>query len=82
MSLAKYNATHKRKFTLEQVYGKKYVASLTPEDKASFDSFENTLTIDSDLPSDIYTRIATQMAKALCSEDYRQSPLSSQMMSV
>ena len=69
MSLAKYNATHKRKYTLEQVYGKKYVASLTPEDKASFDSFENTLTIDSDLPDDIYTRIATQMAKALCSED-------------
>ena len=69
MSLAQYNATHKRKFTLEQVYGKKYVASLTPEDKAYFDSFENTLSIDSDLPDDIYTRIASQMARALYSED-------------
>ena len=69
MSLAQYNATHKRKFTLEQVYGKKYVASLTPEDIAGFDSFENTMSIEPGLPDDEHTRLATLFAQAFYSED-------------
>ena len=70
MSIAKYNATHKRKFTLEQVYGKKYVASLSPEEVAEFDSFENTLSIDSGLPDDEYTHLATLFAQSFYSEDF------------
>ena len=69
MSLSQYNATHKRKFTLEQVYGKKYVASLTPEDMAGFDSFENTMSIEPGLPDDEHTRLATLFAQAFYSED-------------
>ena len=69
MSLAKYNATHKRKYTLEQVYGKKYVASLTPEEVAGFDSFENTLSVESGLPEDEHTHLAMLFAQAFYSED-------------
>lgn len=69
MSLAQYNATHKKKYTLEQVYGKRYVASITPEEEADFDSFENAISIEDDLPDDEITTVAILMAKALYDED-------------
>lgn len=70
MSLAEYNATHKRQFTLEQVYGKKYVASLSEEEKAGFDKFENKIEIGSDLPDDPYTKMSIVLAEALYMDDF------------
>lgn len=69
MSLAQYNATHKKKYTLAQVYGRKYVSSLAPEEMADFDTFENTLKIEPNLSDDDYTRIAIKMANALYAEN-------------
>lgn len=40
MPLAKYNDTYNKNYTLEQVYGKKYVKSLTQEGKAEIDPRE------------------------------------------
>jgi hypothetical protein len=85
MPLAKYNDTYNKNYTLEQVYGKKYVKSLTPEDIAEIDSKEIILNDDNDwdnmipnkikltfeaeLPDDEITPIATKMAQALYSGD-------------
>ena len=81
MTLAQYNATYNKNYTLKQVYGRKYVKSLTPEDIAESDSneiilnvnndwdimFPNRikLTIEDDLPDDEITWIATKMAQAI-----------------
>ena len=69
MPLSQYNASHKKQYTLEQVYGKRYVKSLTPQELSEINSVGNTLNIDSELPDDEYTHVAKVMAKALQSED-------------
>lgn len=52
------------------MYGKKYVASLSEEEKADFDKFENKIKIESDLPDDQYTKMATVLAEALYMNDF------------
>ena len=64
MSLAEYNATHKRQFTLEQVYGKKYVASLSEEDRDSF-TLMNVL-----LTKDVWERYRDHLMPALARADW------------
>ena len=51
MPLAKYNDTYNKNYTLEQVYGKKYVKSLTQEGKAKIDPRE----IDADNDPELNT---------------------------
>lgn len=70
ISIAKYNKQHGTSFTLEQVYGKKYVSSITDEEKAQFDTAQDTLTIDN--VEDEYKDIAICYAKALISNDFSE----------
>lgn len=71
ISIAKYNKQHETSFTLEQVYGKKYVSSITDEEKAQFDTAQDTLTIDDDL-EDEYKDIAICYARARISNDFSE----------
>lgn len=74
MSIAEYNATHKTQYTLEQVYGKKYVRSLTEEDKAQFDTFDSTAKEPDmeSLPEGLATEVAAAFQKGLVSGDFTE----------
>lgn len=67
MSISKFNATHKKQYTLEQVYGRKYVKNLTEKDIAQFERYENTMDVEPGLPNDYYTKAAVAFAKTYCS---------------
>lgn len=72
VSLAEYNFRHGTSFTLADVYGKKYVKSLSPEDLASIREYGDTLDIENDAKSDEYFDIVSCYASARKSNDYSE----------
>lgn len=70
MSLAEYNKKFNKNVKLEDIYDKKNVDALTPEEIAHFEKFENTLTINDNLPDDIYTKLSVIFANARVNNDY------------
>lgn len=52
MSIREVNRITGKNYTLEQVYGKKYVAALTEQDKAAFEEAKHRLTIDDKVRED------------------------------
>ena len=52
MSIAEVNRITGKEYTLEQIYGKKYVASLTEEDRQQFDDGTSRLHIDDSVRKD------------------------------
>lgn len=73
MSISKYNTTHKRQYTLEQVYGREYVENLTEEDISKFETFEDTMDVEPGLPDGPETEAAVIFARAFLKDDF--SPL-------
>lgn len=70
VSLAEYNRKHGTNFTLADVYGRKYVASLTPEELASIRDCSDTLKISDDIKGDSYAEIVICYANARMSNNY------------
>jgi len=52
MSIAEVNRITGKEYTLEQIYGKKYVASLTDEDRREFDNGASELRVDDHVRKD------------------------------
>lgn len=73
MSISRYNATHKRQYTLEQVYGREYMENLTQEDISKFETYEDTMDVEPGLPDSPYTEAAVNFARAFLKDDF--SPL-------
>lgn len=73
MSISRYNATHKKRYTLEQVYGREYVENLTQEDISKFETYEDTMDVEPGLPDSPYTEAAVIFARAFLKDDF--SPL-------
>ena len=73
VSIAEYNYKHGTDYSLEDVYGKKYMASLSKEDKAAImDELSNygKLRIQENIPQTLYTEAAKTMGEALLSGDF------------
>ena len=73
VSLAEYNYKHGTDYSLEDVYGKKYMASLSKEDKADImDDISNygKLRIQENIPQTPYTEAAKSLGEALLSGDF------------
>lgn len=70
VSLAEYNSKHNTNFSLEDVYGKKYVQSLSPEDLAAIREYGDTLEIADEVRSDEYFDIVSCYASARKSNDF------------
>ena len=70
MSISKYNTTHKRQYTLEQVYGREYVENLTEEDISKFETFEDTMDVELGLPDGPETEAAVIFARAFLKDDF------------
>lgn len=66
MPLCEYNKQFAKDVKLEDVYGKDYVDSLTPEDLSRMDTImENTLAIEENLPDTVYKEASIILANAL-----------------
>ena len=52
MSIAEVNRITGKGYTLEQIYGKKYVAFLTDEDRREFDNGASELRVDDNVRKD------------------------------
>ena len=73
ISLAEYNYKHGTEFTLDQVYGKGYEASLTDEEKEDFkerSSKYGILRFDNGLLDTLHTTAATLLGNAMLSGDF------------
>lgn len=73
ISLAEYNYKHGTEFTLDQVYGNGYEASLTDEEKEDFKertSKFGILRLDNGLLDTLYTTAATVLGNAMLSGDF------------
>lgn len=74
ISLAEYNYKHNSNFTLDQVYGKGYEASLTDDERASINermSQFGILKIEPNLPNSNQTVAATALGEAMFSGDFK-----------
>lgn len=69
MSIAEVNRITGKNYTLEDVYGKKYVSSLTGEEIKEFDNGQSTLQIDDKVRKDEDFRIVHRFAQARMSGD-------------
>lgn len=73
ISLAEYNYKHNSNFTIDQVYGKGYEASLTDDERASINermSQFGILKIEPNLPDSCHTVAATALGEAMFSGDF------------
>lgn len=73
MSIAKYNWKHGTNFTLDDVYGKGYMESLSDEEKASIaaeSSKYGVLHVNKDVADTIYTVAAKELGNALLTGDF------------
>lgn len=70
MSLAEYNYRFDKKITLEDVYGKKYVDSLSPDEIANFDKCEDSISYEANLLDDMMSRICTAFVQARDTDDF------------
>ena len=73
VSLYEYNYTHGTEYTLDQVYGKGYEASLTEKEKKEFDTKSSKfgeLNFDDNLLDTPHTVAATTLGKAILSGDF------------
>lgn len=73
VSIAEYNYKHGTDYSLEDVYGKKYMASLSKEDKAAvMDEISNygKLRIQEYLPHTPYTAAAKALGKGIVEGDF------------
>ena len=73
VSIAEYNYKHGTDYTLEDVYGKKYIVSLSKEDKAAImDEISNygKLRILENIPLTPYTEASKSLGEALLSGDF------------
>ncbi|MBM6669544.1 sel1 repeat family protein [Phocaeicola coprophilus] len=70
MSLAEYNYKFNKKFTLEDVYGKKYVRSLSLDEIANFDKCEDSISYEDNLPDDMMYRVCKAFAQARNTDDF------------
>jgi hypothetical protein len=66
MTLCEYNKQFGKDVKLEEVYGKDYVNSLTPEDLSKMNTImDNTLAIEENLPETEYKEASIKLANAL-----------------
>ena len=66
MPLCEYNKQFGKDVKLEEVYGKDYVNSLTPEDLSKMNTImDNTLAIEENLPETEYKEASIKLANAL-----------------
>ena len=70
ISIAQYNRKHHTNFTLEQVYGRKYVAAITPEEREEFETDRGEIHIVDNLPDNIYTKVSKACADGILKNNW------------
>lgn len=73
ISIAEYNYKHGTEYTLDDVYGKGYIESLSEEEKAEINADATSLgmlEIQENIPETIYTEAAKTLGEALLSGDF------------
>ena len=73
ISIAEYNYRHGTEYTLDDVYGKGYIESLSEEEKAEINTKATSLgilEIQENIPESIYTEAAKTLGAALLSGDF------------
>lgn len=70
MSLAEYNYKFDKQFTLEDVYGKKYVRSLSSDEIVCFDKCEDSISYEDNLPDDMMFRVCKAFVMARNTGDF------------
>ena len=70
ISIARYNRMHHTNFTLEQVYGRRYVAAITLEEREQFETEGGEIHIVDNLPDNIYTKVSKACADGMLKNNW------------